>query len=405
MRIAYLTQSYPPMISGASIVAEQLAQGMVKRRHNVLVIAASDTGEPYRICENNLTVLRLASFRNPLRVNQRLLAFPYRPILRALRDFQPDLIHTHEPAQMGFLGLKYACATKIPVLLTVHQLPWFVSSYLPNIPGLRKMVEHAAWTYAGWLTGSYSSVISPTRTISEIIQSKTGYYPVTIPNGINFKIFNPEKSPAEKAEMRARYGIPQNAPLILHVGRLDADKNVERVLLAAEPILKQSNTHLLVVGDGSRKQALMELSTSLGIEAQIHFTGFVSNKQELAKIYRSADVFVTASEIETQGIVLLEAAACCLPIAAVRAACIPEVVHEGVTGFLAKPGDIPALTRAIEKILTRPAEEKSMRTDCRKLAEKYRLEISVEKHEAFYVHSIAHGFEKAGRYRFAPSKN
>lgn len=400
MRIAYLTQPYPPMISGASIAAEQLAKGMAKRGHNVLVIAASDTGQAYQTRETNLTVLRLKSFSNPLRVKQRLLAFPHRSIMKALREFQPDLIHTHEPVQMGFLGLKYASSTRIPVILTAHQLPWFVIKYLPNIPVLRKLVERMVWTYAGWLSGSYSAIISPTRTISEVIQTKTGFYPTTIPYGVDLNTVT-----GEATEIRTRYNIPEHSPIILHVGRLDMDKNVERVLLAAETVIKKSNAHLLIVGDGSRKQALMELSSSLGIEARTHFVGFVSNKNELAKIYRSSDVFVTASEIETQGIVLLEAAASGLPIAAVNATCIPEVVHDGITGYLAQPGNIHALSRAIERLLERPIEKKRMLSECRKMVEKYRIESSVEMHEAFYLESVEYGFERVKRQTLVPSKN
>jgi glycosyltransferase involved in cell wall biosynthesis len=405
MRIAYLTQSYPPMISGASLIAEQIARGMSTRGHEVLVIAASDTGAPYQIREDRLTVLRLASFRNPLRAKQRLLAFPHRSIMRTLRDFQPDIIHTHEPAQMGFLALKYACSTHIPVILTAHQLPWFVASYLPNIPFLRVAVEQLAWSYAGFLTGSFSSVISPTKTISDIIQAKTGYFPITIPNGIDLKTFTPQASTGEDAEIRAQYNLPIDAPIILHVGRLDADKNVEHVLLAAQSVILKSNAHLLVVGDGSRKQALMELSKSLGIEARARFAGFITDKMELARIYRSADAFVTASEIETQGIVLIEAAACGLPIAAVNAACIPEVVHEGITGHLSQPGNISALSRAIKKLLERSSEGKPMQRECQKLAEKYKIESSIERHEAFYLQSIEYGFEPLRRQGLMPSKN
>jgi glycosyltransferase involved in cell wall biosynthesis len=325
--------------------------------------------------------------------------------MKALREFQPDLIHTHEPAQTGFLGLKYARAHKIPVILTAHQLPWFISSYLPEIPILRAAVEHMVWTYAGWLTGSFTAIVSPTRTISEVIQTKTGFYPTTIPYGVDLKTFNLNTVTGEATEIRTRYKIPEHSPIILHVGRLDVDKNVERVLLAAETVIKNSNAHLLIVGDGSRKQALMDLSASLGIEARTHFVGFVSNKNELAKIYRSSDVFVTASEIETQGIVLLEAAACGLPIAAVNATCIPEVVHEGITGYLAQSGDIHALSRAIERLLERPIEKKCMQSECRKMAEKYRIESSIEKHEAFYLQSVEYGFERVKRQGLVPSKN
>ena len=145
MRIAYLTQPYPPMVSGASIVVEQLANEMANRGHEVLVIAASDNGKQYFVQKKNLTVLRLKSIQNPLRVNQRSIFFQKKAILRALKEFQPDLIHAHEPLQIGLYGIKFAKQTKIPILLTTHQLPWFVASYFPNRFKIRMLIEKIIW--------------------------------------------------------------------------------------------------------------------------------------------------------------------------------------------------------------------------------------------------------------------
>src|SRR5688572_12638912 len=190
MRIAYLTQSYPPMISGASIVAEQLANEMAKRGHEVLVIAASDTSNQYLVQKKNLTVLRLKSVQNPLRVNQRTIFFQKKSVLQALQEFQPDLIHTHEPLQIGLQGIKYAKQENIPILLTAHQLPWFVASYFPDISNLRMWVEKIVWKYASWIIKEFTCVISPTKTISRIIKSKTGLKPITINYGIDLETFN-----------------------------------------------------------------------------------------------------------------------------------------------------------------------------------------------------------------------
>ena len=154
MRIAYLTQSYPPMISGAAMFASQLANAMAERGHQVLVIAASDRDQPYLVQNGNLTVLRLRSHHNPLRVGQRFLLYPRRATLKALREFQPDLIHTHEPLQMGNLGIEYAREAHIPITLTNHQLPWFAASYLPDKFGIRDLVENILWMYARWMLPS-----------------------------------------------------------------------------------------------------------------------------------------------------------------------------------------------------------------------------------------------------------
>lgn len=385
MRIAYLTQSYPPMVSGASIAAEQLAKAMAKRGHEVLVIAASDTGNQYLVKKKNLTIVKLKSIRNPLRVNQRSLLFPKSRILQALQKFQPDLIHTHEPLQVGLSGLSYAESTHIPIVLTTHQLPWFVASYIPDVVGLRNFVEKLVWRYARWIIKKFSCVISPTKTITRIIQTKTNLKPITINYGIDLQLFSPCHHPAEKEETRLQFNIPRSSQIILHIGRLDVDKSVDRMIFASEKLLKNSKTRLLIVGDGSQRDALQKLCVSLGIENQVCFAGFISCKGELAKIYRASDIFVTASEIETQGIVILEAMACGLPIAAVKATCIPEVVKDGVNGYLAKSGDKSGLSEAINQILKNRQCVKSMKTHSRLIAEKYSIESSFAKHEKLYI--------------------
>src|SRR5512145_2243736 len=121
MRIAYLTQSYPPMISGAALLVERLAKSMAARGHQVLVITASDKHNPSFSYHENLTILRLRSIHNPLRAGQRFLFYPRFKMLQALTDFCPNIVHSHDPLLMSQLGLEYARHAHIPVLLTVHQ--------------------------------------------------------------------------------------------------------------------------------------------------------------------------------------------------------------------------------------------------------------------------------------------
>jgi 1,2-diacylglycerol 3-alpha-glucosyltransferase len=384
MRIAYLTQPYPPMVSGASIVAEQLAKAMAGRGHEVLVIAASETGKSYIEKTLNLTVLRLESIRNPLRVNQRVMFMQRYTVLQALYNFKPDIIHVHEPVQMGLVGLKYAKHTNVPITMTSHQLPWFVASYLPDIPGLRAWMEKLIWKYACWLTDQYTTVISPTKTISKIIKQHTGIGTKTINYGVELKTFNTNLSKSESLSLRTQFNIPASTPIILHTGRLDADKHADRVILASKSSIRKLGAHLLIAGDGCERPALIQLCKSLGIENSVHFAGFISDKEELAGIYKSANVFVTASEIETQGIVILEAAACGLPIVAVNATCVSEVVHHGCNGYLANPGDTLCMSKSIQEILTHVDLANAMSKQSRLIAEKYRTETTFAEHEKLY---------------------
>jgi len=363
MRIAYLTQSYPPMISGAALVVQQLAETMAKRGHQVLVIAASDKEHAYHTYKDNLTIMRLRSIHNPMRVNQRFLLFPHFAIIKALDKFQPDIIHAHEPLQTAWAGITYAHSHQIPITLTVHQLPWFAASYLPNLPPLWHHIESLLWTYARWLLRRFTSIIAPSHTTSRLLTAFTGIQTITISNGIDLQKFHPSLSFNDEAATRTKLNLPSNIPIILHVGRLDTDKRVDRVITATAHAMQNTNAHLLIVGDGCEKKALTNLCNSLGIANRVHFANFISDQLYLSGIYRMANIFVTASEIETQGIVLLEAAASGLPIIAVDSTCIPEIVHDQVNGYLAKPGDTQALGEAIMMLLNHPDQAKQMGYD------------------------------------------
>jgi glycosyltransferase involved in cell wall biosynthesis len=317
-----------------------------------------------------------------MRVGQRFLLYPRRDVMKALREFQPDVIHMHEPLQMGLLGLEYGKRANIPTTLTLHQLPWFVASYLPE--RIRPSVEAVLWTYARWLLKRFTSIIAPTQTISTIIMQMIGLDTNVIGYGLDLDIFHSSLSPDRESAARQKWNLPPGTPLILHVGRLDTDKRVDRVILAAARVMRESAAHLIVVGDGQQKKYLIRLCKNLGIAERVHFTGFVLTGQGLPEIYRMANLFVTASEIETQGIVLLEAAASELPLVAVRATCIPEIVHHEINGYLAEPGDIHALAESMGRILKNPRLASAMGKQSRTLAERHDAQIKLEKHEKLY---------------------
>lgn len=328
---------------------------------------------------------RVSSWRNPLRVGQRFAPLPYREIIAALRDFTPDVIHTHDPLQFAQSGLLYAGSAHVPVLATVHQLPWFVAAYLPEWKAIRRVVEQAAWRYSRWMLHRCSAVVTPTRTIAGVIAAHTGIVPHVIGYGIDPEVFRPGPlDPEEEAGLRAKLGIPQRLPLVLHVGRLDRDKRVDIAIRAAARAMERSPAHLLVVGDGTERARLMRLCADMAISERSHFTGFVSLEQGLPDLYRLASLFVTASEIETQGLVLLEAAACGLPIAAVRATCIPEIVHEGLNGWLAGPNDVDDLAACLRRLLNDPAQAQAMGQAGRLIAGGCIIRKTIDAHEALY---------------------
>lgn len=162
---------------------------------------------------------------------------------------------------------------------------------------------------------------------------------------------------------------------------MDADKDVNDIVDAAVKVIQKKEAHLLIVGDGTQKSKLIERCLGLGIEQQSHFPGFIHEKALLSSVYRGASVFVSASQIETQGLTILEAAACGIPIVAYNATCIPEIVITDMNGKLVEAGDVDALADAILEIISQPDLAKSMGKAGHKIASQHALHSTVNSYE------------------------
>jgi glycosyltransferase involved in cell wall biosynthesis len=174
----------------------------------------------------------------------------------------------------------------------------------------------------------------------------------------------------------------------LHAGRLDTEKQVEVVIRAAAKSMESSPAHLLMIGDGTCREDLEYLCRDLGIAERAHFTGFIHDSRLLSWYYRLANVFVITSQIETQGLAALEAAACGLPIIAANAGALPELVRHEVNGFLAPPGEVEATSQWLTKLLRDPALARQMGTNSWNIAQEHAFEHTVEAYEACFRKAI-----------------
>ena len=381
MRIAHLTQSYPPMISGAALVVRDLARNQANHGHDLLIITASDRAEAYTVRDGRLQVERLTSRKNPARVGQRYLLWPARAVATALHAFAPDVVHLHEPLVLGWSGLHAGQRLGVPTIFTAHQLPWFAAVYAPRLPGLPRLVELLLWRYARWFLRQCTAVVAATTTIGQIVTNQTGIKVHIIGLGIDLQRYCPQPdNAAENSQLRQKYHLHPTQPILLHVGRLDRDKSVEEVLQAATQVLTRANAQLVIVGDGSQRSALMALSHQLGIADRCHFTGYVApDSDDLPGLYRLAAVFVTASTLETFGLVVTEAMACGCPVVAAAATCMPEIITPYRNGLLAPPHDPAGLANQLSWLLDHPADAAAIATAGRLQAQKYGLQ-AMETH-------------------------
>lgn len=386
MRVALISQSYPPMISGAAEVVNRLARGLVRRGHAVLVIAAAPMPRAPRAVTTGADGVALAllpSLPNPFRVGQRFTLASESRLAPILDAFAPEAVHAHDPGPLGLAGLRWARRRGVRCVYTAHQLPWFLSASAPT--GLRaaaRATEAPAWRLLERLCAQSDVVVAPSATIAAVMATH-GITARVIGNGIDLDRFRPAISgPGESETLRRRFGLHPDLPIALHIGRLDRDKQPARALEAIVCALRQTPGQALVVGDGTERRRLERRARGWSLALPMRFTGYLTD--DLPAVYRLARVVVSASEVEIQSTVALEAAASGRPLVAIDVGSMAELVRHTDTGWLARPNDAAGLCAGVARYLADGALADLAGTQARRLAEEHRLETTFSAHELAY---------------------
>ena len=385
MRIAHVCQTYYPMISGQAQMTRQLAEGLSSQGHANLVFSASDRGEAYRTSLSGVKIECARSFMNPLRVGQNFYLWPFKNLLSALNKFMPNIIHVHDPLTPALIVQLAKKWHAIPTVITLHQIPWFISAHIPIKSIDRIQIENLIWIYGKWILRNFDHVVAPTATVTKEIKANTGVEASAISNGIDLRVFKPQKiNSKSKSPLIKKYGIDPDKPIILHVGQINFEKRVDIVAKAALDTLDVYDGQLLIVGNGTAMNSIRSMCERSNVSNKCFFLGYVGSRQELADLYRMSTVFITASPIETQGLVLLEAAASGLPIVAADATAIPEIVHNNRNGYLVCGDETSNYTDAILSILKSKKVQQSMGLESHKIAKQHDLQITIEEYVDLY---------------------
>lgn len=327
MRVGLFTNNYLPFRGGVATAVETLRLGLEALGHRAWVFAPAASpprpDPPFVFRYPSLPAPTYPGFSLPVPVSRRLA--------RVARALALDVVHVHHPFLLGLTGRRLARAEGCPLVFTYHTR---YEKYAHYVPLPARLVESLAVRLACRFADSADLVVAPSEHVAETLRGRGVRAPVAVvPTGVDLALF----TPGDRARARRRLGLPPDGLCCLYTGRLDREKSLERVLDAFESVAAAVPAVTLhLVGKGSHGQALQQRAAAGRARDRVVFHGGLP-QAALPDYYRAADLFLFASETETQGLVLAEAHACGVPAVAVRASGVDEVVADGETGLLTKP--------------------------------------------------------------------
>lgn len=364
MRIALFTETFLPKVDGIVTRLRHTIDHLQRLGDEVLIFSPDGGLTEYK----GARIYGVSGFPLPLYPELKM-SLPRPAIGYELSNFKPDIIHIVNPAVLGLAGLFYSKTLDIPLIASYHtHLPEYLQHY-----GLG-MLEGVLWEL---LKAGHNQAEINLCTSTAMMQALTehGIERVNLwQRGVDTETFQPHLASLEMRSCLSQ-GHPE-APLLLYVGRLSAEKEIDRI----KPILDAiPNARLALVGDGPNRQTLEKHFA----DTPTNFVGYLEG-QELASAFASADAFVFPSRTETLGLVLLEAMAAGCPVVAARSGGIPDIVENGVNGFLFDPKDEGGAIAATQYLLSQKEERETLRRNARQEAERWSWSAATKQLQQYY---------------------
>lgn len=326
MKILITSDWYAPVINGVVTSVKNLKYEMEKRGHEVRILTLSSKNNSYK----NKNVYYIKSYDlGRIYPNARWVLPKKDRIIRELIEWKPDIVHS----QCEFMTFSYAVKISerchCPLLHTYHTI---YEDYTHYFSPSKAMGRKAVTYFSRKILHQTDSVIVPTKKVEKILETYEIRKPVTvIPTGIEIEKFRKRVTKQEKKEWKKRLGIREEMQVLAAVGRLAKEKNLEE-LIEYFARIEDENLALLIVGGGPQKEELEQMAGQMQCADRIFFTGMVL-RDEVPLYYQLGDVFVCASDSETQGLTYLEAMASGLPMLCRKDPCLDGVVADGINGF------------------------------------------------------------------------
>ena len=333
MRIGLFTDTYPPFINGVSTSVLMLKKALEKQGHQVYVVTVNNESLRYRLDEDG-TVLRIPGI--PIGIYDYRLTgiYPVRAI-NTIRKWKLDVIHSHTEFGIGTFARAFAKQFNIPLVHTYHTMyedyvHYITKGYFNR--SSKKIVEYLTMFYCDTTA---NALIVPTKKTYDLFKEKYDYNKAIhiIPTGIELDRFYLENMNEDNIDkINKKYGFRKSDFIIIFVGRIAQEKNIEFLLDAhLDLVKKHKNIKLVIVGDGPDVPKYKDFINEHHMEKNIIMTGRVPY-DEMPSYYHIADVFTTASLSETQGLTVIEAMAASLAPVCINDECFRNVITDDLNG-------------------------------------------------------------------------
>ncbi|WP_057895310.1 glycosyltransferase family 4 protein [Liquorilactobacillus oeni] len=320
MNIGIFTDTYYPQVSGVATSIKTLREQLESRGHNVYIFTTTDPNVEPSQYERNIyrfTSIPFISFTDR-RIAVRGLFRAY----QVAKELGLDIVHTQTEFSMGWIGKFVAKNLKIPCIHTYHTMYEDYLHYVAKGKLLRPYhVKQMSRTFCYHMNG----IVAPSERVSNTLERYGIKSPISIiPTGVDVAKFRTKS----ELDLRSYYNISKGTPLLLTLSRLAYEKNIDRLIAVMPTVLQRIQTaKLMIVGDGPAMQSLKLQTKELGLENKIIFAGEIDN-DKVAAYYQMADLFVSTSVSESQGLTYIEALASGVRVVATHSPYTDELLED-----------------------------------------------------------------------------
>lgn len=334
MKIGIFTDCYYPQVNGVVTSVLMLEEELIKLGHDVTIVTVK---VPKHIDEKD-NVMRVKSLPFSRWKEFRVGVPFFTETYRAIKNMNFDLIHTHTEFSMGLLGKYMARTLDIPILHTYHTMYEDYTHYVYNHKYGKGLVKKLIIGSSKLYVKKYDGIIAPTDKTRLALRSygvDNNIY--VVPTGIDLRQFNRYDANHPILEkIRSTHHLTKDDQIILSLGRLSEEKSIQTIISQMPDLLvEHPSSKLVIVGDGPFRTKLEKLCKQLNIMEHVVFVGQVPF-EEVSYYYSLADVFVSASKTETQGLTIMEAMATGVPVIVYDDLNVKDIVVQNVSGRLFK---------------------------------------------------------------------